>query len=147
MSYVSLIVVTVKDVTIKPSELKLATVSENLIPTFLYSHLTFNVNVKGMDIHNRDADRGVVGAALSMDPTLPVYDTESSAYDAQLLFGGYYQQGVKDALYGDPVWNKTVNQQTTANPVSTLMATNDRANAGVFLGNIEGEYKIHGCEE
>ena len=138
---------TFQDGTIKTSNMQRATVSANVSPTFLDSHLTFNVNVKGMYIYNRFADGGVVGAALSMDPTLPVYDNESTAYDSQLLFGGYYQQGIKDALYGDPVWNKTVNQQTTANPVSTLMASNDRSNAGVFLGNIEGDYKIHGFEE
>ena len=138
---------TFQDGTIKTSNMQRVTASLNLSPMFFDKHLTFNINAKGMYIYNRYADGGVVGAALSMDPTLPVYDSESSAYDAQLLFGGYYQQGIKNALYGDPVWNKTVNQQTTANPVSTLMAKNDRSQAGVFVGNIEGDYRVNGFED
>ena len=81
---------TYQDGTIKTSNMQRVTAAINLNPSFLDNHLSFNLNAKGMYIYNRYADGGVVGAALSMDPTHEVYD---NTYGNQ--FGGYWQQGVK----------------------------------------------------
>lgn len=151
---------TLQNGAIKTSQMQRVTAAFNLNPSFLDKHLTFNVNAKGMYIFNRYADGGVVGASLSMDPTLPVkwdeaqlptaYQGKLSAADAQRMFGGYYQQGIKTVEGGyseDPTWPNTINSQTTANPVATLMAQNNRANSGAFVGNADVTYKVHGFED
>lgn len=125
---------------IKTSQMQRYTAAVNLSPTFFDKHLSFNVNAKGMYITNQFADGGVVGAALSMDPTKPIYDKSTN------LFGGYYQ-GTRPANYNDNKWTLTPNQQTTANPLATLEQKDDRSKAGSFVGNIEADYKIHGFED
>ncbi len=134
---------TYQDGTIKTSNMQRVTAAVNLNPSFLDDHLSFNLNAKGMYIYNRYADGGVVGAALSMDPTHDVYD---DTYGAQ--FGGYWQQGVKSTTaYNDPNYTHVNNAQTTANPLATLEAQKNRANSGAFVGNLEADYKIHGFED
>jgi len=117
----------------------------NLSPSFFNNHLTFNVNLKGMSIKNRYADGGVVGGALSMDPTRPVRIPESD--ETYRYYGGYYQTpyGAKDL--NDPTWEKMSNTNTPQNPVALLNLKNDNAKSAAFVGNIEGDYKIHGFED
>ena len=135
---------TYQDGTIKTSNMQRVTAAINLNPSFLDNHLSFNLNAKGMYIYNRYADGGVVGAALSMDPTHGVYDSTYPEY----LFGGYWQQGVKATTgYNDPKWGFLPNQQTTANPLATLEGKDSHAHSGAFVGNIEADYKIHGFED
>ncbi len=139
---------------IKTSQMQRVTASMNLSPTFLDKHLCFNINAKGMYIYNRYADGGVVGGALSMDPTMPVYGGSSNSFDAELAtqavidqyFAGYYQR-VKKSGYGDPAWPYTTNSQSTGNPVAALDLKSDRANSASFVGNFEVDYKIHGFED
>ncbi len=126
---------------IKTSNMQRVTAAMNLSPTFLDKHLTFNINAKGMYIYNRYADGGVVGSAIAYDPTQPVYD-ESLEH-----FGGYYGRTQAGAPLNDATWSYMFNTQTAANPVSTLNLKNDRANSGAFVGNIEGDYQIHGFED
>ncbi len=126
---------------IKTSNMQRVTASLNLSPSFLDNHLTFNINAKGMYIYNRYADGGVVGAAIAYDPTQPIYD-ESLEH-----FGGYYGRTQSGTPLNDPTWKYMFNTQTASNPVSTLNLKNDRANSGSFVGNIEGDYKIHGFED
>ncbi len=134
--------------TIKTSQMQRGTVAVNLNPSFLDDHLSFNLNAKGMYIYNRYADGGVVGAALDLDPTQSVYD------ESLVGFAGYYQRTSKSNYddpetdaYGIPLWDKTNNSQSSANPVSTLKLKNDRAHSGSFVGNLEADYKIHGFED
>ncbi|MCM1035360.1 MAG: SusC/RagA family TonB-linked outer membrane protein, partial [Paludibacter sp.] len=139
---------------IKTSNMQRVTASLNLNPSFLDKHLTFNLNAKGMYIYNRYADGGVVGSALSMDPTMPVRGGSQSINGNTLVsgdvinqwFGGYYQR-VKTGNYNDSAWPYTNNAQTTANPLATLEQKNDHANSGAFVGNLEADYKIHGFED
>ena len=138
---------TYQDGIIKTSNMQRLTGSVNLSPTFLDKHLSFNLNAKGMYITNRFADGGVVGAALSMDPTMPVYSTGlANEQDLNDFFGGYYQR-TKPANYNDSKWGVTKNDLSTANPVATLALKDDRSKAGSFVGNLEGDYKIHGFED
>jgi len=148
---------TLQDGTIKTSQMQRLTGSVNLNPTFFDKHLTINLNAKGMYIYNRYADGGVVGGSLSMDPSLPVmwneneipeaYQGKLTADEVNTIFGGYYQQGYKDANFDDPTWKYTKNAQTTQNPVALLNSRNDRAHSGAFVGNVEADYKIHGFED
>ncbi|MBO7457939.1 MAG: SusC/RagA family TonB-linked outer membrane protein [Paludibacteraceae bacterium] len=149
---------------VKTNSMQRVTASMNLNPSFLDKHLVFNLNAKGMYIYNHYA-AGVVGAALSMDPTQPVKGGNPYRYDgseptikgaggvtmteteiANNYFGGYYQRATR-ANYGDPAWPYTVNRNTTGNPVAALEQETYLANSGSFVGNLEGDYKIHGFED
>jgi len=112
-----------------------------------------------MYIHNRYADGSVVGSALAMDPTQPVRGgSETRMFTGEdgiervendiinKWFDGYYQR-ISKGTYTDSAWPYTKNAQTTANPAATLAHKNDRANSGAFVGNLEGDYKIHGFED
>ncbi len=132
---------TYQDGTIKTSNMQRLTASFSLNPSFLDKHLTFNLNAKGMYIYNRYADGGAVGSALAFDPTRPVND------DTHPEFGGYYQTAVAIADPFDPTWLYTTDSNVPQNPVAMLYQKNDRANSGVFIGNLEADYKVHGFED
>ena len=141
---------------IKTSNMQRVTASINLNPTFLDKHLTFNLNAKGMYIFNRYAP-GVVGEAVSFDPTLPVkgeatgYLTGTTLGASQTvldqIFGGYFGFAQPGAALNDSEWAYQQNSQSPHNPMSLLNYTNDRANSGAFVGNLEVDYKIHGFED
>ncbi len=126
---------------IPTSQMQRVTASMNLNPSFLDKHLTFNLNAKGMYIFNRYADGGVVGQALSYDPTQPV------KADGFEHFGGFYGRTQAATSLNDPTWDYMFNTQTAANPLNVLDTKNDRANSGAFVGNLEADYKIHGFED
>ncbi|MBR1786846.1 MAG: SusC/RagA family TonB-linked outer membrane protein, partial [Paludibacteraceae bacterium] len=145
MPYRASIGYTLQNGAIKTSQMQRVTASLNLSPSFLDKHLTFNLNAKGMYSFNRYTDGGgIVGSALSFDPTQPVYD------DTYKAFGGFYQTpndgGV--AALNDAVWDNTTNTVAgISNPVAALKNKNNRAHSGVFIGNLEVDYKIHGFED
>jgi iron complex outermembrane receptor protein len=114
---------------LKTSGLERLTSTINMNPTFLDNHLKVTVNAKYMNIRNRFADHGAIGAAVSMDPTQPVYDKSSSNY------GGYFTWKQPN---GDPI---TIG--VTSNPLALLELRNDRSMVNRFLGNVELEYKLH----
>lgn len=119
------------------SDFKRYTASLNLSPSFFDNHLNVNVNAKYMNAKNRYADGGVFGAAISADPTRPIYaDYETT--------GGYWQTliaGASDKIAG---WTSPVtNTNTTQNPLALLNLKNDRSNANTFLGNVDIDYKLH----
>jgi len=126
---------------IPTSQMQRVTASMNLNPSFFDKHLTFNLNAKGMYIFNRYADGGVVGQALSYDPTQPV------KADGFEHFNGYYGRTQVATSLNDPTWDYMFNTQTAANPLNILDTKNDRANSGAFVGNLEADYKIHGFED
>ena len=154
MPYRASVGYTLQNGAIKTSQMQRVTASLNLSPSFLDNHLAFNINTKGMYIYNR-YPASVVGAALSMDPTMPVRGGAVNANGDVLVpqnvldnwFDGYYQRIVSPSGYNDDAWPYTKNSQTTGNPAAALAHKNDRANAGSFVGNIEADYKIHGLED
>ena len=58
---------------LKTSGMDRTTVGFNLTPKFFDGLLSIQANAKGSYIKNRMADQGAVGAALTYNPTLPVY--------------------------------------------------------------------------
>ncbi len=114
---------------LKTSGLERFTSALNLNPKYFDNHLSINVNAKYMNIRNRFADHGAIGAAVSMDPTQSVYDESSSAY------GGYFTWKQPN---GDPI---TIG--VTSNPLALLELRDDRSLVNRFLGNAELEYKLH----
>ena len=154
MPYRASVGYTLSNGAIKTSQMQRVTASLNLSPSFLDNHLNFNINTKGLYNYARySAD--VVGAALSMDPTMPVRGEAVNANGDVLVaqsvldnwFDGYYQRVVTPSGYNDDAWPYTWNAQTTGNPAAALAHKDDRAHAGSFVGNIEADYKIHGFED
>ena len=140
MPYRASIGYTLQNGIIKTSQMQRVTASVNLSPSFLNKHLTFNINAKGMYSYNRYAPN-VVGAAIAYDPTCPVTAENMD------LFGGYFGRTQSGSTLNDPQWPYMYNGQAPANPVNMLNMTNDCANSGAFIGNLEADYKIHGLED
>lgn len=130
---------------IKNSYMKRFNASVNLAPSFLDDHLNFNVTAKFTTEKDSYVDAGaVVGGALAMDPTRPIYD-HSEIGDA--FFGGYWQSHSDNPGYSDPNWTYTSNTNTPQNPVAYLNQKECIAHSTDFTGNIEMDYKIHGFED
>lgn len=130
---------------IKNSYMKRFNASVNLAPSFLDDHLNFNVTAKFMAEKDSYVDAGaVVGGALAMDPTRPVYDHSAIG---NAFFGGYYQNYQGTDAYPDPNWTYTSNTNTPQNPVAYLNQKSCIAHSSDFTGNIEMDYKIHGFED
>jgi TonB-dependent starch-binding outer membrane protein SusC len=103
------------------------TVGVALNPSFFSNHLKIRVNANYSNEKNRFAD-GVEGAALSFDPTQPVYDANS-------IYGGFFE------YYNTS--NGELTTQTPRNPVAQLLQTYDTGKSNRFFGNIELDYKLH----
>jgi iron complex outermembrane receptor protein len=129
---------------IKTSNMERYTAALNLNPSFLDKHLTVNASGKAMYIKSRYADSDVVGAALSFDPTNPVFSDDP---ELQNFYGGYYQRLAEGKSLNDAAWTTTWNNQTSANPLATLEQKKDEAKSYDLIGNVEVDYKIHGFED
>ena len=144
---------TLNNGTIKTSQMQRVTAAVNLSPSFFDNHLNINLNAKGLYIHN-SYEAGVVGSAIAMDPTMPVYGGATNIYGQTIVsdqvindfFGGYYEP-TTTANYNDNTWNTTYDTQSTLNPVANLNQNSSIANSGSFVGNLEADYKIHGFED
>jgi iron complex outermembrane receptor protein len=124
-----------QDGTLKTSNLQRQTVAVSLTPTLLDDHLTVNLNAKGMNMDNRFAETGAVGAAVKYDPTKPVYDPNG--------LNGYSWWN-----YGKGTFTvDNCNTMAGQNPVAYLNDIDKRANAKRFVGNAQFDYKIHGLED
>lgn len=124
---------------IKTSKFERYTASLSASPSFFDNHLNVNANLKAMLAKNRFADGGVVGAAMSFDPTQPVYNSNP---DYVKSFGGYFQWTSKNE-YKDPTWPLAYNSLAQQNPVATLEFQNNRATSNMLVGNVELDYKFH----
>ena len=122
-----------QDGVLKTDHMNRATWAANLSPTFFDNHLTVNANAKGVLSMNNFANQGAIGAAVRMNPTLPVYDKSSNGIN------GYY------------AWRKfktgEVNTMATQNPVALIYDKTDKSEANRFIGNVQLDYKIHGFED
>ena len=107
-------------------------------PTFLNGHLKVDVNAKGFSSKKNAIDVGaIIGAALSMDPTKPIYGDSPNN-----RFAGYYQQIKTTNLDGSPVSNGQYTIDGAINPLARLYQRSRPEAIDKFLGNIELDYKI-----
>ncbi|GAB3563112.1 TonB-dependent receptor [Spirosoma luteolum] len=102
--------------------------SLGLSPRLLQDHLRIDVNLKGSIINNVFADQGAIGAAVSFDPTQPVYSGNNN-------YGGFYE-------WLDPNTNKP-NTLATRNPLGLLMQRQDLSTVKRSIGNAQFDYKFH----
>ncbi|MFH4966488.1 SusC/RagA family TonB-linked outer membrane protein [Gaetbulibacter sp. M235] len=96
-----------------------------LNPTLFDDHLKVNINANLSFEDNRFGDSGQISAALSYDPTHPVYDPTSP-------FGGFYQHRSGSLL-----------SSGGQNPVARLLQTNNTGDSNRTYGNINLDYKFH----
>ena len=124
-----------QDGTLKTSNLGRETLALSLTPTLLDEHLTVNLNAKGMNMDNRFANTGAIGAAVKYDPTKPVYDSNG--------LNGYSWWN-----YGKGTFTvDNCNTMAGQNPMALLNDFVDYANAKRFVGNSQFDYKLHGFED
>lgn len=110
---------------IKTSSTERTSFAMGLTQKMLDDDLSVTANVKGARTQDRFSP-GVVGAAMEMDPTQPIYDVTSP-------WGGYF------------VWKNEAGdyeRQATINPVSTLNQVTERGTSNRSIGNVQFDYKI-----
>lgn len=110
---------------IKTSDTKRTSFSMSLNQKLLDDDLNITVNLKGSRTNDRFSP-GVVGAAMEMDPTQPIYDASSP-------WGGYF------------VWKNEAGEyerQATINPVSSINQVHETGTTNRSIGNIQFDYKF-----
>jgi len=108
-------------------------------PTYFDGHLKVDVNAKGLSTKKNDIDTGaVIGSALSMDPTKPVFGDSPNN-----RFGGYYQSIITQNADGSPLSNGAYVTEGSLNPLARLNQRERPMTIDKFLGNIELDYKMH----
>jgi TonB-linked SusC/RagA family outer membrane protein len=115
-----------QDGVLKTNNFKRLTTSLNLNPKFLHDHLAVNIAFKYSRTNNVFANEGAIGAAVSFDPTQPVYNTTGKN-------GGYWEwmQG------GNPV------DLATRNPLGLLLQRDNTSTVNRVIGNVQLDYKMH----
>lgn len=105
-----------------------ATFTQNLFD----NNLKITLNAKGILDQNQFADQGAIGAAVSFDPTQPVYDPTSP-------FDGYFEfRGGTDP---DPL--RTEFRQATRNPLALLEQRDNNATNKRTISNLNLDYRFH----
>lgn len=107
---------------VKTNDYDRYTASMKLTPTLFDNHLKVDINIKNIFSNKNtiDAD-GAIGAAITADPTKPIYNPDGSYYQT---FNGYVMAGAR-------------------NPVAILMQRTRPEKVQKFLGNVELDYKMH----
>ncbi|WP_212747546.1 SusC/RagA family TonB-linked outer membrane protein [Fodinibius saliphilus] len=95
-------------------------------PTFLDDALKVDLNLKGMQVKNRFANRGAIGSALTFDPTQPV-TVDNNAY------GDYFTWTNQN---GDPI------PIAPANPMALLKQNFNESTVYRSIGNIKVDYAL-----
>jgi len=106
------------------SNMSRGTFAVGISPTFMDKRLKVNANLKGMVVKNRFSDQGAIGAALEMNPTVPV------------MQAGTYGNGYFISLKTDGMPNTIA----IANPVSILNEKEDLSTVYRSIGNAQFDY-------
>ena len=105
----------------------------NLSPTFFEGHLKINLNANGTVENNRFAN-GVEGAAMTFDPTQPIYSSEQP-------FGGFYQYYNDN---GDGTLDRNdLLANAPFNPVAELLQRENSSSVHRYYGNMKFDYNFH----
>jgi TonB-dependent starch-binding outer membrane protein SusC len=102
-----------------------------LNPSFFDNHLKVDFNLKGSLQNTRFANTAAIGAAVSFDPTQPLYSDKNDG-----RFGGYYEW--RDASSATGLVNLA-----GRNPVGLLKQRVDKSNPARSIGNLQLDYKFH----
>ncbi len=100
--------------------------SLSLNPTFLNNNLKVDVNLRGMQVNNRFANRGAIGTSLIFDPTQSVKTSNSN-------YGGYF------------AWTDSQGNPITiapGNPMALLNQNHDLSTVYRSIGNAKINYSL-----
>lgn len=111
---------------LKTNEFDRFSTSLNLSPKFFDNHLSLNIAARTANTANNFADEGAIGAAVTFDPTKPVYSSNK--------FGNYFEWLQVDQ---NPI------DLATRNPVGLLGLRSNTSNVFRFIGNVQADYKLH----
>ncbi|RKR83553.1 iron complex outermembrane receptor protein [Mucilaginibacter gracilis] len=115
---------------LKTDNIKRTSGALRLNPTFFNNSLKVDINANGTYQQSRFANTGAIGAALSFDPTQPVYDPKSP-------YNGYYES------YNTPgLISSGLNPNTPRNPVGLLFDDQNTSQVYRSFGNAVVNYKF-----
>lgn len=120
-----------QDGVIKTNNFKRNSVSVGINPTLLDGHLRVDANIKGSWVDNRFVENGIVGNAISFNPTQPITQAGSP-------FDGYFEY-----YNTSPTGGITRVGLAPANPLARLQQRRDRSTVKRSIGNIALDYKLH----
>lgn len=103
-----------------------------LSPKFFDKHLSVDINVKGSIERNKPVSTGIIGNAISFDPTRPVHETYPN--NVGLGYYTWMNNGLPIVL-------------AASNPVSDLELIDKLDKTNRSIGNLAIDYKIHGFED
>ncbi len=111
---------------LKTSEMNRFTGSIAVNPSFFDDQLNVDLNLKGMKVDNRFANRGAIGSAVTFDPTQPVSVDDNP-------YGDYFTWTQQN---GNPI------SIATSNPMALLQQTNDQSTVYRSIGNVQFDYSL-----
>ena len=120
-----------KDGILKTDNFNRTTAAVNLSPGLLDNRLQINLGAKAMISNNHFADRGAIGAALSFDPTQPIFEEGNN-------FGGYRTWTLPN---GNP------NTLAPANPLALLDLRDDNSTVNQYILNASADYRFEKIPE
>ncbi len=96
-------------------------------------HLKMDFNIRGAWVVDNFNEGGAIGAAVSFDPTKPVFSGNEA-------YGGYWE-------WLDPNGSGAPNNLAPRNPVGLLRQYEEKATTSRYIGNAKFDYKFHGFED
>ncbi|MCD8029547.1 MAG: TonB-dependent receptor [Bacteroides sp.] len=121
-----------QDGIIKSNNYERTSLGLGVSPKFFDNHLSIDANIKGSIENNQTVSSGVIGSAVSFDPTRPIYEDYPDNVGL-----GYYTWMVN----GNPISIAPVN------PVATINLTDRNKKTKRSIGNMALNYKVHGLED
>lgn len=125
---------------IKTTSMDRATASINLTPKFFDGLLSINANVKGSYIGNQ-YEQGCLGAAVSFNPTLPIYMPGGN------VFNNYVTYGSSGLPLGADAKGTDMSNIFGLNPVSLLNDYQCKSEVYQSVGNIQFDLKMPFLQE
>ena len=114
---------------LKTDNLQRTSIGLTLNPVLLDKHLSVNVSLKSSIQNTRFGNEGAIGAAVSFNPTVPIYSGSEK-------FGGYWE------WLDDSTPTGLVNL-AGRNPLGLLEQRIDRGSPMRTVGNVQLDYKFH----
>ncbi len=118
---------------IRPTSMDRATASINLTPKFFDGLLQINANVKGAYVENH-YEQGVLGGAVSFNPTLPVKQDNWFNNWTTYIAGG--------ATAGTGTSTGAINTLAAINPVSRMMDYQSIGKSWQSIGNLQIDLRM-----
>ena len=118
-----------QDGILRTGNLQRTSLAINLSPRFLKDALKVDISLKGSNSKSRFANEGAIGAAVTFDPTKPVYSGSNR-------FGGFWE-------WLDPANTATgLLSLSPTNPLGLLEQLDSRSNVNRSIGNIQLDYSL-----